>query len=321
MKTINPVFDKTTVNDKPVLDRKDEIHNVLDNSKLACYQKCPRMYMFQYLFHIRKEGKNHNLIFGTAFHKAKDVLFQKGYSLSSIDLAYEAFLKEYRKSFTEFTDGDFRGKNPANVKKALTLYIDQNKRDTFTVLFTEAAFQLAFGDRVLYGNMDSIVRDELRGVYSLETKTAGSRWSYLEDNFQMSSQGLLYEYFLHQYYKEKVYGVIFDVTIFKKTPENLRIVTEHKPETYQSFLMEMDKTISELDNDFQRLKMSTKDLKSLNCFYRNRQNCVQYNRICPYFEICDSHENPLKLERIPAGFKVEKWDPRDTGHKVILKEK
>jgi hypothetical protein len=304
-----------------IIDLNKEIHSVQDSTKIQDYLKCERMHFFKYILNLHTEGTNHNLVFGSSFHKAKDVLLTLGLKKENIQPAYEAFLEEYRKSFSPDTDLDFRGKNPANVLRALDMYVEEYKDQEFETLYTEIAITVPISScRSIYGNMDSINKGP-RGIFSLETKTAGAAWSYLQDSFMMKFQINAYTHFLYCYY-QNVWGVVVDVTIFTKNPDNIRIPCIKSIDRMESWLYEANKIFDDLENDFELLGKDGPEYPFMRAFPRRTESCVQYNRICPYFDMCHSWNNPLQhLDEVPSGFERRVWDPRDTGNKVKLEIK
>jgi len=298
----------------------DPLLTVQDPSKIQKYLCCHRQYFLEYVMNLRIDGTIHNLVFGTSYHKAKDILFSLGYSSKTIELAYEAFLDEYRKTYSDDTDLDFGGKSPANVKKALNEYILEYQFDNFEVLHTEVNVTVPIGPgREITGNPDTIVRDPVRGITCIDTKTAKALWSYTDDSYQQKTQVLAYTHFLHSYYDEKVYGMIIDITIFTKTLQHVRVHCNKTIDRMESWLYEINCTFDELEKDFEQLSKDKPDDLFMKSFIRNTESCIQYNRICPYFELCHAWNNPLQhMGQIPSGFKIEVWDPRNTGHKVDL---
>lgn len=288
---------------------------VMDSTKIQTYMTCPRKYFFEYILGYRPEDKNHNLVFGGAWHKAKDVIFTKGYSVESVEEAVEAFIKEYREHFTEETDLDFHPKSPGNAEIALYEYVKQYAEfDRFKVLHTEVGIAVPIAeDRVLYGKMDAINHDDLRGYFSLETKTAGAHWSYWDDQWLQKFQISAYAHFLYCHYPpEEVYGVIIDGSIFKKKEnEHVRVPVPLTIEWLESWLWEANQWFDLVERDFKRLSMCQEGDAVMKAFPRNTESCVKYNRMCPLFDVCHARRNPTRdWDAIPAGLMIEHWDPR-----------
>ncbi|KKN73979.1 hypothetical protein LCGC14_0395450 [marine sediment metagenome] len=310
------------------LIKEVEQHHIQDSTKLQKYLTCERQYFFEYVLGFRPERPIHNLVFGSSWHKAKDVLFSEGYSIKSIDKAYQAFLLEYRVDFSEDTDDDYKGKFPANAERALVEYVKQYAEyDDFKVLHTEIAITVPIGrNRVIYGKMDAIMQDN-RGYFSLETKTAGAVWSYTQEQWLMKFQIDAYTHFLYCYFDPKdVYGVIVDTTIFKKQDkagrsqnEHVRIPVPKTPERLETWLWEANTIFSRLEEDFDKMNDGKESDIYMKCFPRRTESCIQYNRICPMHDFCHAWNNPLsRVGEVPMGYKVEHWDPRKKDVKVKL---
>ncbi len=306
-----------------------EQHHIQDPTKLQKYLVCERQYFFEFVLGLRKERPEHNLVFGSSWHKAKDVIFAEGYSMESINRGYEAFLLEYRKDFSEDPDDDYKGKFPANAERALMEYVKQYaESDDFKVLHTEIAITVPIGrNRVVYGKMDSIVSEYLQKIASLETKTAGAMWSYAQDQWLMKFQIDAYTHFLYCYYDPKdVYGVIVDTSVFLKQDKNgnsknshYRVPVPKSPERLETWLWEANTIFDNLENDFSRMNDCKADAIYMKAFPRRTESCIQYNRICPMHDFCHAWNNPLsRIGEIPMGYKVEHWDPRKKDVKVEL---
>lgn len=311
------------------LIKEVETHHVQDSTKLQCYMTCERKYFFEYVLGLRPERPIHNLVFGSSWHKAKEVLFSQGYSIESIDKAYEAFLLEYRKDFSEDTDDDYKGKFPANVERALMEYVKQYAaQDDFKVLHTEIAITVPISkNRVIYGKMDTIIGEYLQQIASLETKTAGALWSYTQEQWLMKFQIDAYTHFLYCYYDPKdVYGVIVDTTVFKKQDRkgvsqnsHIRIPVPKSPERLETWLWEANTIFNRLEDDFDRMNDGKESDIYMKCFPRRTESCIQYNKICPMHDFCHAWNNPLsRIGEIPMGYKVDHWDPRRGDVKVKL---
>lgn len=290
----------------------DETTKIQDSTKLQSFMSCERKYFFEYILGYRPEAPIHALEFGKSFHDAKEVLLTIGYSQRGIDAAMNAFLTTYRKVYGEETDLDFSGKHPGNVELALNKYVSDYADDNFQVLFTEVGFSMLVGlNRTLYGKLDAVIEKEGK-VYILETKTAGALWSYWFDSWQLKFQISAYTNFLYSYYpKEQVGGVIIDGTIFrKKEVENLRTFVYKTPEKMLGWLSETNYFFTSLEANFKALPQVKESDTVMECFPRRTESCVKYNRICPFFDVCQARENPYaKRNLLPSGYKIEFWNP------------
>ena len=290
-----------------------------DSTKINEYLTCEREYFFEFVLGYRSDKPSHDLEFGIAAHEGKAVLLEEGYSTKSIDHACEAFLESYRKTYGSDTDMDFK-KNPASYRLGLEQYVIDYHTDNFKVVATEVGFSMLLSDdRVLYGRLDAIIEKDGK-YYILETKTAGALWSYTNESFQQRFQVMAYTNFLYSYYPvEKVGGVIVDITIYTKQPSNVRVSVTKTPEQMLGWLVRTNKRFDALEKDFELLrednnqveywKSDPKKVPPMRAFPKRESNCIQYNRICPYHDVCMARENPLiRRNFVPVGFKIDHWD-------------
>lgn len=75
--------------------------SLFDNSRISSFKSCPRMYLFEHVYHWRPEEKSVALTFGTAWHAAQDAIWRSASALAKpdkttkraiVDSAYEAFI-------------------------------------------------------------------------------------------------------------------------------------------------------------------------------------------------------------------------------------
>jgi hypothetical protein len=286
-----------------------------DSSKLQAYLKCPRQYLFKYVLGYKQKELSHDLIFGAAFHKAKEVLLQKGYSQQGIEAAYTAFLEAYRPYYGIETDEFYDPKSPQKVELALYKYVLEYANDKLTLMETEIGFTCLINeDKLLYGRLDALI--EKNGlIYVLETKTSKALWSYWDDQWLQKLQISAYTHTLYSFYSpDKVGGVIIDGTIFKKKKgeeiEHRRVSIPKSGLDMLAWLDDINALYLQIDNDFEELEKSTLDQPYLKCFRKNTESCIQYNRLCEFHDLCIYRPNPLaKKDYVPQGYIIELWDP------------
>jgi len=289
-----------------------------DSTKMNEYLTCERKYFFEYILGYRPDRPIHDLIFGIAFHEAKAILLEEGYSSSAINHAYQAFEEYYRRHFGIDTDLDYV-KSPGNVRRALETYVsDYGSIDKFEVIATEVGFSMLIAiDRVMYGRLDAIIKQPDNKYYILETKTAGALWAYTEQSYQQRFQTNTYTNFLYSYYEPKqVGGVITDITIFKKNEcVNVRVPIKKTPEQMLGWLTRTNRRFDALERDFNILLQEAAMFEKgtiapvMNAFPKRESHCIQYNKICSFHDICLARENPLiHAHLVPVGFKIEHWD-------------
>jgi len=94
----------------------------LDSSKIGDYMRCPRRYFYRHIVGWQYDSPNINLVFGEAWHRAKEHIFVHGTSREAIEGAMIKFLDYYRQHYDEITDLDNAPKDPGNALNALVGY-------------------------------------------------------------------------------------------------------------------------------------------------------------------------------------------------------
>ena len=294
---------------------KLEVMQVQDSSKIQDYLTCERLYFFKHVLGFTSEEPIHDLVFGSSFHKAKAVLLLNRHHPNVVEMAYNAFLKEYRETYGEETDVDFHPKSPGNAELALKEYLNDYKHDNMEVLYVEIGITVPISNKeVLYGKMDSVILDKVRGLISLETKTAKALWPWWQESFLQKFQTAAYTHFLYSYFADTypIHGVIVDGTVFRKSGnENVRLPVILDIKYLENWLYDANRIVDNIKKDFALLDTVKEDAPFMCAFLRRTESCIKYNRVCNFIEVCHAWHNPLqKLDRIPAGYKVEYWDPR-----------
>ena len=305
-----------------------ETWEVRDPSKLQTAMDCERKYFFEYMLGWRSTYKNNHLIFGTAWHKAQEYILINGYEDRHVLAAFEEFLTEYRKEFSEDTDAELSPKNPANAMKALLQYVQNFKNDheKYEVLFTEIGGSVMLTDKdLLYFKMDSILRDRKNNMkFSFEHKTGSRTGRQWEDQWQLKTQVGAYTHVMNCLYpQEEVRGIKIRGTFFQKKENKFLSLPCWK--TNDQMQVWMWNTLAWID----RIKHSTDVLMNdcteddpvMMAFPMNTENCTKYFG-CTYHDFCTAWPNPLvRCAEPPMGFEVDFWDTRaeETTHKMEVK--
>lgn len=310
----------------PAAEPKDPLKehptwSVIDSSKATAFMTCPRFYFFRYIAGLSSDTPNHNLVFGSAFHKALEVLLKEGYSLASIEKGMKAFEEEYRQHFSQETDFDYGAKNPHQAKVMLLEYIKQFKDDNFQNLYTEVSGSVPISsNQSLWFKLDSInLGDE--GIFSLEHKTSSTLYSWWIDHWFQSFQVGAYTHVLYSYFGDKhpIFGVYINGFFFRKSSrsgkgsEILRIPIKFSYDSLEDWLAQAQFWLTRIEEETHELTMTKPSQRIMRAFPKNTSKCVHYNRLCSYFHLCSAWKNPIPhlQENVPAGFKIDFWDPRE----------
>jgi len=315
-----------------------EIHSscdVMDSTKLNGAMTCLRMFFYNYVLGWQQE--NNHLVFGKAWHEAMEHILLFGYGKDSVYDAYDKFIEEYRKVYTEEDDYTFSPKTPERAAMALMTYVKYYANDfnEFEVVemegskLTEIAGSVPVGKYELYFRMDAVIRMLRTGkIRPFEHKTGSSMYMWNEQ-WDLAMQVFTYLYVMYSLYDPvDVDGVMLNGVIFKKTKQNRDTDRKHELGfgrhfeftrpivSRQIYQMEawIERTVYHLDivrMHFDMLAEEDPGAKVMRAFPMNTTSCTKYLG-CPYKDFCMAFDNPIKQflkYQTPMGWEVKHWDP------------
>ncbi len=309
--------------------------SIKDSSKLDDYIRCPRFYFYHYLLGWTLDIPAHDLLFGEAFHQAREHQLLFGYD--DIAGAFDSFMSVYRKEFPQETDPIYLPKTPAAVLQALInfsqLYshdLDENEVVEFDgKKMTEIAGTVPVDEkRVLHYRMDSIMRrhaDQM--IFSWDHKTTSGKWIHdtrWDADLDLSIQNGTYTHCLYCMFPiEQVLGVEFVKTGFEYLQRGSanraagyhattrRIPAFKTPEQMNTWLWTVNTILDELDRDMDRLVHCSDSDEVLMAFRMNPKACTDF-RGCEFHDFCLAWQNPLRrCEEPPLGFIKRFWNPAE----------
>lgn len=300
--------------------------DILDTSKLLDFIECPRRYFYRHLLGWTSDRPNNHLVFGEAWHRALEVLLNKGYEPAGISEAFDTFMACYRPIFPEDTDELYYPKVPAVVLPALAEYTTRfaNDHNNFQVLNTEVSGSAPLNDNLsIHFRLDAICRDMRSGkFFVLEHKTAGSTYMWAEQ-WLLSFQVGTYTHVLYCLHNpEEVFGVVMNGTFFDKRKKSnpvdfMRFDVPKTEDQMRTWLFSVLSWANIMQYNLDMLSQCTEDDGVLSAFPLNPKGCTSYGKICPYHDFCIAWANPLRrCFEVQPGFKVEFWDPRNHGPKT-----
>ena len=306
---------------------------IKDSSKLDDYISCHRRFFFHYILGWTLDMPEHDLVFGDAFHHAREHQLIHGYS--DVQGAYDAFLKVYRKEFDPASDPLYLPKTPTNVMNALMQFAELYSRDLIdneVVIMngqkmTEISGTVPVDDkRVLHYRMDSIIQQCEDGmIKSWDHKTTSGKWIHdtrWDRELFLGIQNGTYTHCLYCMFPvEQVLGVEFIKTGFeflkkasKNRPAGYHITTRpvqafKTPDQMNTWLWTVNDILDELERDMDRLSQSSEADEVLMAFRMNPKACSDY-RGCEFHDYCLAWQNPLRrCYEPPLGFIQKFWDP------------
>ena len=308
---------------------------ILDSTKIQCYQDCPRKFFYEYMLGWRSSYPSNHLHFGKCVHLALEHIILHGATGQAILDAIEIFNSEYRFLFPEATDPIYSPKTPSRFFDCLLMYLKQWEDDKYQY----EVYKTEFGGTVSLGanyklafKMDTILLDKQTGLYcSLEHKTAGG--NYINANYdiqhEMGIQCGTYTHVLNCLFPpEQVSGIIINLLQFKKTKDSTYKPTDFLLQRFPislgnarmyDWLTTVQKWIDRINFDKMTLSQQSDSDDLLEAFPKNGRSCTNYNKACTYLDLCRGWQNPLQhLDRIPADMKVEFWNPLDEPLREIM---
>lgn len=303
---------------------KQPTWNIHDSTKCIAYAKCPRRYMYEYIFGWKPDTANIHLWFGTCWHLAMEHLMLHGLGDETYEKAVQILTDKYREAFNEATDLERSPKTPGHAKLALAMYCKEYRhKDHFEVLFTEIKGTVPIGEnRVIHFKMDTILRDKDNNnlIKSLEHKTGSQNSGQWRDGWKLSIQTGTYSHVLFcAYPEEEVWGVEINGAIFTKSKiaEFPRIPARRTPKMMDVWLNAINHLIDKIEEDTLRIQVLSEADDVLDAFIPTYDACSSYSG-CPYFNFCISWPNPLQhIDEVPEGFKVEHWNPAKQDGKEV----
>lgn len=313
--------------------------DVRDSSKLDDYFSCARLYFFKHICGWRVSSHQHDLFFGSCWHKAREYMMINSYNDTHGALA--EFFQVYRgglpenpgKGLPEETDHIYRPKDPDGVTIAIPTFAGHYHRDLEEneVLYTEISGTVPVDEsRVLHFRMDTVMRNKQTGaIFSWDHKSKGGNFNrQWEEKFHLSIQNGTYSHCLYCLFPEEreaglVKGVEFCGTSFKYlkrggkvnpqgySVEFKRVPAWKSPSQMNVWLWNTLDLLDDLDRDMDRLSHCKSSDPVMQAFRQNPNSCTNYWG-CPFHDFCMSWSNPLQYTDVPPlGFHQEYWDPRE----------
>jgi hypothetical protein len=294
---------------------------VFDATKLSTFEECMRKGFFQYFLGWETDQKNHDFIFGEAGHIAHAYLTKTGYTMESVEKAFDLFLNRYRKDFAPSTDGDFGAKSPARMSDALMSYALEYRHDKFVPLYVEIADKVQIDDNLwYYFRIDSILEND-NSIWARERKFTKSRPFNWGETWFLRLQPGGYAYVLEAIRgNRQSLGVEMDGTFFfPKNTEHTRALLSYTEWDLEVWRVKIVSLIDQIRRDLKQLSSEPTSLP-MKAFRQNGSSCFNYNKICPFHTLCTSCKNPIQIledhsGEPPPGFTRRWWDPTKVDEK------
>lgn len=304
--------------------------SIKDSSKLETFQRCPRLYFYEYILGWSLDVPAHDAYFGESFHKARE--HQLTYGYEDIQGAYNAFVGHYRQEFGPETDDLYKPKNPIGALLAIQKFAEERKIDLYeneVVILDDMKMLEISGTvpvdekRSLHYRMDSIMQRKEDGrIFSWDHKTTKKLSRFWREKFHLSIQNGTYTHCMYCMFPiEQVLGVEFDGTCLEYLSRNSKtrsagyhvtfeqVPAFKTPEQMNTWLWNVNDLLDNIEREMDRLYHSSEDDTVMMAFPMNTTSCTDFFG-CPYHDFCLAWQNPLQqCYDVPLGFRTEYWDP------------
>ncbi len=300
-----------------LLERSPSL-DILDPTKLRD-SICLRYFFFKHILGWRSVRPNVHLTFGKAIHEARRFMLEQPgrYNKETVDGAYEVFLRDYRKDFSDELDDENHPKSPLSARRVLELYArryaDQDEGRRIVAAEEVGAIQLGDG-LVLTVKLDTLLASPTGEYEVVECKSTSRQTKGWADAWHTSLQVWSYiAYAQAKALREKTscIGATIDGLILHK--HEVDVVRLSVPLVDGKLLLWREAVRTKLDRIWEqvgRFKEDSEEAPVMFSWPQEGEECNRY-RLCEFFHYCLAWPNPLRrCEECPTEFKVDYWDPR-----------
>ena len=300
-----------------------------DNTKLSTYKSCPRKYLIRHILHWTTdsgEQKPPALVFGGAWHEGMDAIWgAQGHPTNvKVALANEAFLthweeNSYPRQPSMEQQEELGARTPGIAHEMYHNYVNVRAKmlEECEVLGIEQPVAMPFPDLTdtwYIGKLDKVFR--WNGVHVGEHKTTtayavkGNFQPDWVDSWGSSSQVKGYQMVGTLYYPDLQDVWVDGALVHRKVHDAFKFVpVSHSLPLLQEWITDTKRWIIALQSEL--IEFEQEGNLDRGTFRRNEDNCFEKFGRCPFLNICSTCADPTKLKSVPAGYKVEKWEPFD----------
>ena len=307
-----------------------------DNSRVSDHSMCPRFFYWRHIRDLEPATKNVNLVFGSAWHEAMDIVWQALSKMPELkddeiaELGYDAFLKywidngyPHPDNFTEEEEYTFRVKNPNAAYFMLMNYVPKRRRFIRDIELIEIEKPFAvpidgYDKETFYvGRLDKVFKWNGR-IWVAEHKT--SSWGTIKnglngtyvDSFSPNTQIDGYMHAGHMEYGEAFKGIMVDAALcLNNCYEHFTwIPIERTIHNLDAWLWELKREIALLEINKKDLAEVSRTDDFMAAFPKRTKSCIQFMRPCMYIDMCKAIANPEETQgRELKGFRINHWSP------------
>lgn len=278
----------------------------VSHNSMSIAKSCWRKYYWTYHEGLRSIRTSSALTLGQTIHEAFDMHY-KGFSSS-----------EVTQYITDKFDKDISNASPNDVESlvisrytALGMFGHYPTKDLtdFDKVESERQFDVSIAKGVrLVGKVDGLVEKD-EAAWVRELKTTGLHFPQFEKKSRISAQATAYTYAMIKQGKETS-GIIYDYIkkplLRKGVNEDMnefgkRIMKDYRerPGMYyrRHYVYRTNVELKMFEQDMFALVKDIKSKKTKEDFYRNTDQCFNFNSECPFYKICHMETpDPLTLK-------------------------
>lgn len=316
-------------------------YRLYDNTRISEARRCMRFYFFRHVMHWRLSGVSATaLAFGGGWHAAMDVLWkgvaEGGKRGDVIEAAHGGFVKYWTENGMPHPDEidlelqkELSPRTPMRAWDMLEGYYDKRWKTIREVEVVEIerpfAVPLHHQDPTLFyvGRIDKIIAPSKGRKRGIEHKTTTAMrltgrgeqriaGNYLE-SYSPNSQVDGYAYALRLLYPDDRADVWVDASLVHKTGEDFQFIpVERQMAQLNSWLSDTHWWIRTIEREMDVMhEHDSPSQPFMEAFPKNTNSCFDFNRACPFIDLCKARANPLSYGGVPSGYEVHKWDPLD----------
>jgi hypothetical protein len=321
------------------MERSENV--ILDNSSIAAWKKCPRLYFFQYILHMRPKVEPLYFPFGTAYHKFRELIElrwnEKGKSKapSVMDECYAEASSEAFKSFAKATqDRDFQADrkwgflNPARLVESFAVGFQHWQKEknvgNIEVIMVEQVANINLNpnddeDPIFFSfRADQLIKVNGTRVWGRDFKTTKDDLDYYDRSLTPNSQFSGYTFAESLLTGEAVAGQYVEVLYNKSVPPATKVPPHERYKKFGPIIQTFPASRTRMElNEWRENQLFFLDQIKVAREKDHYPMNEQYHcRMCQFHSCCSLGTNGARQAHLEAFFIRRVWDnanPSDEG--------
>ena len=271
----------------------------ISHNSMSIAKSCWRKYYWNYKEGLKPIRQSIALSLGSTIHAAFD-MFYKGFLPSEVTQFIE---NTFNEQISDASPNDIEDLVVARYTAlAMFGYFPTKDLTDFDKVESEREFRVKVAPGVyLVGKLDGLVTYQ-GDKWVRELKTTGLHFPQFERKMRISNQASAYVWAMRKL-GEDVTGVIYDYNKKPLLRKNLRedmhefgrrIMKDYRERNgmyyRRHFVYRSQEELDMYEEDMMSLVSAMKSKKTKQDFYRNTDQCYNYNSECPFFKICHTQQ-------------------------------